>query len=134
MNRFTHFELATDDLEKTVDFYRDVFGFAEIGRDLPRHVFLRAGSDVLLLFNAAATRRGGTVPAHGGSGEQHIAFDVPDDAVDAWRQQLEAVGVPIESEVTWPSGGRSLYVRDPDRHSVELVTRGTWGQTSTTTH
>lgn len=27
MNRFTHFELATDDLEKTAEFYRDVFGW-----------------------------------------------------------------------------------------------------------
>lgn len=27
MNRFTHFELATDDLEKTAEFYRQVFGW-----------------------------------------------------------------------------------------------------------
>ncbi|HEX6386134.1 MAG TPA: VOC family protein [Anaerolineae bacterium] len=27
MNRFTHFELATDDLEKTAAFYHDVFGW-----------------------------------------------------------------------------------------------------------
>ena len=27
MNRFTHFELATDDLAKTASFYRDVFGW-----------------------------------------------------------------------------------------------------------
>jgi uncharacterized protein len=27
MNRFTHFELATDDLEKTAAFYRAVFGW-----------------------------------------------------------------------------------------------------------
>ncbi|HJS29287.1 MAG TPA: VOC family protein [Anaerolineales bacterium] len=27
MNRFTHFELASDDLEKTAAFYRDVFGW-----------------------------------------------------------------------------------------------------------
>jgi len=27
MNRFTHFELATSDLEKTAAFYRDVFGW-----------------------------------------------------------------------------------------------------------
>ena len=27
MNRFTHFELATDDLEKTAAFYRDVFAW-----------------------------------------------------------------------------------------------------------
>jgi predicted enzyme related to lactoylglutathione lyase len=27
MNRFTHFELATNDLEKTAAFYREVFGW-----------------------------------------------------------------------------------------------------------
>jgi hypothetical protein len=27
MNRFTHFELASKDLEKTASFYRDVFGW-----------------------------------------------------------------------------------------------------------
>ena len=27
MNRFTHFELVTDNLEKTAAFYRDVFGW-----------------------------------------------------------------------------------------------------------
>jgi predicted enzyme related to lactoylglutathione lyase len=27
MNRFTHFELAVNDLEKTAQFYRDVFGW-----------------------------------------------------------------------------------------------------------
>ncbi len=126
--------LYVSDLDRAARFYRDVFGFAEIGRDLTRHVFLRAGSDVLLLFDAEATRRGGgAAPPHGGSGEQHIAFDVPADALDTWRRHLESVGVPIESEVTWPSGGRSLYIRDTDRHSVELVTGGTWGETTTTT-
>jgi uncharacterized protein len=27
MNRFTHFELASNDLERTAEFYRDVFGW-----------------------------------------------------------------------------------------------------------
>ena len=27
MNRFVHFELASDDVEKTAQFYRDVFGW-----------------------------------------------------------------------------------------------------------
>jgi catechol 2,3-dioxygenase-like lactoylglutathione lyase family enzyme len=46
--------------------------------------------------------------------------------VEPWRARLEAAGVPIESRVTWPRGGESLYVRDPDGHSVELLTRGLW--------
>jgi catechol 2,3-dioxygenase-like lactoylglutathione lyase family enzyme len=57
---------------------------------------------------------------------QHLAFAVAREDVEAWRARLEAAGVPLESRVTWPRGGESLYVRDPDGHSVELLTRGLW--------
>jgi catechol 2,3-dioxygenase-like lactoylglutathione lyase family enzyme len=66
------------------------------------------------------------VPGHGAQGVQHFAFAVADDALSVWRSRLARGGVNVESEVTWPRGGRSLYVRDPDGHSVELVTRGLW--------
>lgn len=119
--------LYVADLERAAAFYRVVFGFEEIGRDPRRHVFLRAGRDVLLLFDADTTRdSGGSVPPHGAAGEQHVAFDIAPNAIAAWRAHLVVRGVPIEAEVSWPRGGRSLYVRDPDRHSVELVTRGVW--------
>ncbi len=119
--------LYVADLDRAAAFYREVFGFPEIGRDPQRHVFLRAGADVLLLFDAEATRAPtGSAPPHGGRGELHVAFDIAPDAVDAWREHLGARGVVIEREVAWPGGGHSLYLRDPDRHSVELVTRGVW--------
>ncbi|MDF2970539.1 MAG: glyoxalase, partial [Microvirga sp.] len=34
--------------------------------------------------------------------------------------------IPIESRVTWPRGGTSLYFRDPDGHVLELATPGLW--------
>jgi catechol 2,3-dioxygenase-like lactoylglutathione lyase family enzyme len=34
--------------------------------------------------------------------------------------------VPVESEVSWPQGGRSLYFLDPDGMVVELATPGLW--------
>ncbi len=120
--------LYVADLERSAAFYREVLGFQEIARDLSRHIFLRAGNDVLLLFDASATRRSTRgVPTHGGEGELHVAFDIPPEAIDEWRAFLEAADVPIEAEISWPGGGRSLYVRDPERNSVELVSRGTWG-------
>jgi catechol 2,3-dioxygenase-like lactoylglutathione lyase family enzyme len=97
---------------------------------------------MLLLFDAAATRGddgadaaggsgstgSGGVPAHGADGPGHVALDVPDaDALDAWREHLGVAGVEIEHEETWPSGGRSLYFRDPSGNSIELITRGSWG-------
>jgi hypothetical protein len=36
------------------------------------------------------------------------------------------LGVAVESRVKWQRGGMSLYFRDPDAHSVELATTGTW--------
>lgn len=102
-------------------------GLERVGRAAGRHVFFRAGRDMLLLFNAAASREGGAVPAHGAEGPGHVALDVPDrESLESWRRRLIAAGVEIEHEQEWPSGGRSLYVRDPSGNSLELITRGSW--------
>jgi catechol-2,3-dioxygenase len=70
----------------------------------------------------------GGVPAHGARGAGHVALDVPTlDALEEWRAHLAVAGVEVEHEHAWPSGGRSLYFRDPEGNSLELITRGTWG-------
>lgn len=120
--------LYVSDLARAADFYCLILGFEEIGRYPERHVFLRAGRDVLLLFNAETTRDlSGSVPPHGAEGEIHVAFETTPEGLAAWRTHLQSAGIAIEAEVDWPRGGRSLYIRDPDRHSIELVTRGIWG-------
>lgn len=119
--------LYVSDLGAAERFWRRL-GLQLVVRKAGRHVFLRAGRDMLLLFDADAARQGGDVPAHGAEGPGHVALDVPDrDALDRWREHLERAGVEIEHEHTWPSGGRSIYFRDPDGNSLELITRGSWG-------
>jgi catechol 2,3-dioxygenase-like lactoylglutathione lyase family enzyme len=39
---------------------------------------------------------------------------------------LAAQGIAVESRVTWPRGGTSLYFRDPDAHSLEVASPGLW--------
>ena len=39
----------------------------------------------------------------------------------------DALGVPVESEVSWPRGGASLYLRDPAGNVVELASPAIWG-------
>lgn len=119
--------LYVEDLDEAEEFWRWL-GLGFVGRMAGRHVFFRAGRDMLLLFHAAATLEPGDVPIHGAEGPGHVALDVPDaSALEEWRNHLAAKGVEIEHEHEWPSGGRSLYFRDPSGNSLELITRGSWG-------
>ncbi|HEY0995827.1 MAG TPA: VOC family protein [Gemmatimonadaceae bacterium] len=123
--------LYSADLPAARDFYRRLLG-AEVLLESDRLVALALpGPGVLLLFRRGASDEalptpGGLVPGHGASGVQHLAFAIDAQAVEGWRAHLQALGVPIESDVRWPRGGTSLYVRDPDGHSIEFATPGLW--------
>ena len=65
-------------------------------------------------------------------GQRHILDNmrsISTNEIDAEiaRLKLQAMGIAIESRVTWASGAVSLYFRDPDNHAVELGTPGIWG-------
>jgi len=122
--------LYVADLDRAVAFFRDVIGLEPMVEAPSRLVAMNAGAaTVLLLFQRGATTTGlqspgGWIPPHDGSGPVHMAFAIEDAA--AWEARLVEVGVVIESRVKWDRGGTSLYFRDPDGHSIELATQGTW--------
>src|SRR5437764_15495698 len=123
--------LYVDDLARARDFYVSVFG-ARGMLDTPRLVALDVNREsVLLLFKRGATLEpldtpGGRVPQHGATGVQHLAFAIAASDIDSWLSRLSAEGVEVESRVRWQRGGESVYMRDPDGHSVELITPGLW--------
>lgn len=122
--------LYADDLDKAERFYTEVLGLHVAGREPGRHVFFAVGPTMLLLFNPRATITGEVLPAHGAQGPGHVALGIATSAWDEWIGRLAQHGVPIEREMTWPRGGRSIYFRDPAGNSIELLTRGVWGLTS----
>jgi len=90
-----------------------------------------AGRQILLLFRKGASFQsavlpGGTIPAHDGNGNLHLAFSISTSDWDGWERRLWEEKVPIESRVAWPRGGHSLYFRDPDNQLIELATPGLW--------
>ena len=88
---------------------------------------------MVLVFNPEHTSSvrtmvaGAPLPLHGTGGAGHMAFAVCEADIPAWRSHLLGRGVEIESEVRWPQGGTSLYVRDPAGNSIELVSPSIWG-------
>lgn len=134
MPKVTHLletALYVDDMERAVGFYRDVLGL-ELLESWDRGSVLAAGAaQVLLLFRRGATASGadtpaGRIPPHDGTGPVQVAFAIDAASLPSWEEHLAAHGVGIESRIDWRRGGRSLYFRDPDGHSVELATPGVW--------
>ncbi len=119
--------LYVKDLEATRHFYHEVMGLSLIGFVENRHVFFKAGSSVLLCFNAETTKNDERLPPHFGEGNLHFAFEVPNDAYESWKEHLMTQNVAIEQEVTWRDNLKSFYFRDPDHHCVEIVMVGIWG-------
>ncbi|HUX85980.1 MAG TPA: VOC family protein [Chloroflexota bacterium] len=120
--------LYVDDLTTAESFYLTVLGLELDSKVAGRHVFFRCGDSMFLLFNPRATSvPDGDVPAHGAIGPGHVAFAVAPAELPAWRRRLGDHGVRIEKEITWPSGGQSIYFRDPAGNSLELATPSIWG-------
>ncbi|MDT8343788.1 MAG: VOC family protein [Thermohalobaculum sp.] len=124
--------LYAENLTETAAFYATVLGLERIAAVPDRHVFFRVGGGVLLIFRPAATRvppapGGLAVPPHGAEGPGHVCFAATAGEIVRWRARLIAAGVAIESEVEWPQGGRSIYLRDPAGNSVEFAEPRIWG-------
>lgn len=125
--------LYADDLDAAEAFYRDVMGLERIARVEGRHVFFRCGEGVLLVFNPAETVKPPNpdaklpVPPHGTSGAGHLCFRASEAEIDGWKSHFAARGVAVEAEFAWPSGGRSIYFRDPAGNSLEFANPTIWG-------
>ncbi len=123
--------LYADDLDAVEQFYGGVLGLENITRDPDRHIFFRCGSQVLLIFDPHETEKPATgglpVPSHGAHGPGHICFRADGNAIERWRVHLEAAGIAIESDMVWPSGGRSIYFRDPSGNCLEFAEPKIWG-------
>jgi catechol 2,3-dioxygenase-like lactoylglutathione lyase family enzyme len=119
--------LYVDDLVAAESFYAGVLQLAVHSRVPGRHLFLRCGEGMFLIFNPEATAQPGQdVPSHGAQGPGHVALAIDEAEIAGWRARLAEHGVEIEAELTWPSGGRSIYFRDPAGNSIELATPQTW--------
>ncbi|HVF32760.1 MAG TPA: VOC family protein [Acidimicrobiales bacterium] len=147
-----HLALVCSDMQQTVDFYSGVLGFplvktVELPMGMGQHFFFDiGGGDTLAFFwfpNAPAAAPGIASPKGrpdtaelltAVASMNHVAFTVPADRIEAYREKLVAAGIAC-SEVAnhddseWGISRtvhegvfvRSVYFQDPDGILLELA-------------
>ena len=123
--------LYVDDVARSVEFYQKLFGFELLFQIERAAGFSIAGVQVLLLFKKRGTLEpivdeDGTIPAHDGDGHLHMAFSIPAEAMDAWKERLADNDIELTGHNNWKLGGESIYFSDLDGHVIELATPGCW--------
>lgn len=130
VTRLNHAVLYVRDLDRAVNFYREAFGFEEIGREGGRMAFLRAegGSNHhdLGLMEVGANAPS---PPPGATGLYHLAWQV------ARIEDLQAMEVHLANMGALAGRSdhgatKSLYAHDPDGNEFEvmwMLPREEWG-------
>ena len=118
--RIGHVHLTVSDLDRALQFYRDVLGFdvtSRYGRDA---VFLSAGGYHHHIGLNTWAGRGAPPPPRGTTGLYHFAILYPDRKAlaTAVRRVLEA-GIALEGAADH-GVSEAVYLRDPDGNGVEL--------------
>jgi catechol-2,3-dioxygenase len=115
------------DLERAKAFYHGVLELSIIHYVKGKHLFLRAGHSVLLLFNPEDSRKNKKSPPHFGGGNQHFAFEVPLSDYEKTKEEIKSKGIKITNEVIWTSGKESFYFEDPEGNVLEIIPdEGIW--------
>jgi catechol 2,3-dioxygenase-like lactoylglutathione lyase family enzyme len=125
-----HVTLICRDLARTTAFYRDLLGLALVEEgandDDPgtRHFWFgdaAATPGTLVSFLEYPSMAPATV---GPGSAHHLAFVVDSaEEQEAWRDYLRGQGVEC-TDVFDRASFRSIYLRDPDGHILEIATRG----------
>ena len=114
-----HTTIPVSDLKRSRAFYTEILGLefvAEAPKDNPHFVFLKSGSDYLLLGREPKRDRFSEIIHH--------AFLVDGDSYDSAVAELKAKGVDVFREERRDRGvftGRSAYFHDPDNNAMEII-------------
>jgi catechol 2,3-dioxygenase-like lactoylglutathione lyase family enzyme len=153
LSGINHLALVCSDMERTVDFYSNVLGMPliktiELPNGMGQHFFFDIGNNDCLAFfwfpNAAERAPGvASAAALPGQGDlataigsmNHVAFNVPTDKFDEYRERLVEKGIEVSPVMNHDDSPRqiaaemhpgvfvrSVYFFDPDGILLEFAT------------
>ncbi|MBX9410238.1 VOC family protein [Pseudomonas baetica] len=121
-----HIVLRVADLQRSIDFYGQVFGAEVVKRNEPLGlVHLRAGTSMIDLVDLQGElgRKGGGAAGAERRNVDHFCLRIEPFDEDALTAHLQSFGLTVEKAATRFGAegyGLSLYCFDPDGNQVEL--------------
>jgi catechol 2,3-dioxygenase-like lactoylglutathione lyase family enzyme len=121
INFLDHVAIQVKDMTTTIAWYKKVLGLTACRKEEwgEYPVFLLTGKTGVAVFPADASLP--TYPPNSKHVKiEHFAFNVNSEAFQQAQEHFTAIGVPFE----WKDHTffHSVYVKDPDEHTVELTT------------
>ncbi len=122
--------IYSSNLKQMKDFYIDILGLDLVSEEKDRHVFLKAGKSMLLIFNPNNTlnKINDIFPSHGAFSPPsiiHFAFEIKREDYEKWKSLLKENKISIEKEKKFGKS-KSIYFRDPVGNMVEFITSNAW--------
>lgn len=114
----THIHLIVKDLQRSLSFYKTVFGMAEIFRAGEGLVFLNTpgSKDAIALHQAEGDQQTGS-----GGGILHFGFQLENKTdLDRAINEVIAAGGALKKRGEFTPGLPFAYVSDPDGYEIEL--------------
>ena len=116
----THIHLMVRDLERSLAFYKRVFGAEERFRDGAHMVFLNTPRSQDLITLNEDLREAGVAGANGGVND--FGFRVGNSRdLDIAAGEVKAGGGTVVKRGEHAPGVPFLYIRDPDGYLIELL-------------
>jgi catechol 2,3-dioxygenase-like lactoylglutathione lyase family enzyme len=119
--------LMVNDVDRSVEFYRDVLGMRVISPDLHGPVFLQVGEcpsgvpqQIVLIPRPAEAP--GLPTERAFRSVHHIGLEVDEESFAHEWERLQKLGFEVRTGVHPFLSVEAIYVDDPDGNEVELVT------------
>jgi catechol 2,3-dioxygenase-like lactoylglutathione lyase family enzyme len=108
----SHVGLEVSDLEGSRKFYREILGLKSEIKG-PGHVFIRSGSDILVLYTARPK-----------TSDFHFGFRLDSSSdVEEWKQFLLRNRIRIYEDIDEEGHPRSFKFKDPNGYWIEISER-----------
>jgi catechol 2,3-dioxygenase-like lactoylglutathione lyase family enzyme len=105
-NGIDHVSILVDDLQRSADFYQDVFGLSQLSEDKPNRI-LRLGVKRTLVSLRRESESGAV---------DHFAIAVANFQKDAVTQALTRRGLTPQENIQF-----GFHIKDPDGVNVQIV-------------